>query len=250
MYVARDITKTYGHITALRGANFSIAAGELVAMIGDNGAGKSTFVRILSGAEAPNGGDLYFGGDRIHHDSIAGARARGIETVYQDLALAPHLTPTANLFLGREVRARGFLGRLGFLDERAMQATAQRRFAELGVRLPSLTSPVYQLSGGQRQGVAVARSVAWATKVLFMDEPTAALGVRQTRNVLDLARRVRDSGVAVTLISHNLPEVLTVADRIVILRAGRTVASLAAKDASVEQLVTIMNGLDSEGASQ
>jgi simple sugar transport system ATP-binding protein len=170
------------------------------------------------------------------------ARSVGIETVYQDLALAPDLDPAANLFLGREVLREGLLGRLGFIDKPAMRERSREAFGSLGIGLQSIATPIAALSGGQRQGVAVSRAVMWASKVVFMDEPTAALGVVQTRNVLNLIRRVRDTGVSVVLISHNMPEVLEVADRIEVLRLGRRVASFKASDASMEDLVGAMTG--------
>jgi simple sugar transport system ATP-binding protein len=178
----------------------------------------------------------------VHVESPVAARRLGIETVYQDLALAPELDPAANLYLGREILRPGVLGHLGFLDKRAMRRSSRESFDSLGVALQDVTAPVATMSGGQRQGVAVARAVTWASKVVFMDEPTAALGVVQTRAVLDLIRRVRDRGVAVVLISHNMPEVLEVSDRIEVLRLGQRVAQFQAGDVTMEQLVGAMTG--------
>ncbi|HEX9339393.1 MAG TPA: ATP-binding cassette domain-containing protein [Pseudonocardiaceae bacterium] len=239
---ARNLVKHYGSVEALRGASFSARAGEVVALIGDNGAGKSTLVKSLSGAEQPDSGEILLDGRVVTLDSPTAARAHGIETVYQDLAVAPDLDPAANLFLGRELRRRGLLGRLGMLDKVEMRRRAVAEFARLGVTLQSVEVPIGALSGGQRQSVAVARSVVWASKVVFMDEPTAALGVVQRERVLDVIKRVRDTGVSVVLISHNMPEVLAVADRIEVLRLGRRVARFAAADATLEQLVGAMTG--------
>ncbi len=239
---AVDLTKTYGSVEALRGASFSVHAGEVVALIGDNGAGKSTLVKCMVGAEQPTSGTLRFDGADVRLDSPTDARRLGIETVYQDLAVAPELDPAANLFLGREIRRPGLLGALGMLDKKAMRRKASEEFGRLGVTLQSVDVPIGSLSGGQRQSVAVARSVVWASKVVFMDEPTAALGVVQRERVLDVIRRVRDEGVAVVLISHNMPEVLAVADRVEVLRLGRRVARFTAKDATLEDLVGAMTG--------
>jgi simple sugar transport system ATP-binding protein len=237
---ARDLVKRYGSVEALRGASFSAHAGEVVALIGDNGAGKSTLVKCLSGVERPDSGEILLDGKVVTLDSPTAARAHGIETVYQDLAIAPDLDPAANLFLGRELRRSGLLGRLGMLDKVAMRRRAVAEFARLGVQLQSVEVPIGALSGGQRQSVAVARSVVWASKVVFMDEPTAALGVVQRERVLDVIKRVRDTGVSVVLISHNMPEVLAVADRIEVLRLGRRVARFTT--ATLEDLVGAMTG--------
>lgn len=239
---ARELRKSYGSVQALRGASFDLAAGEVVALIGDNGAGKSTLVKCLSGVERPDSGEILIDGEPVALDSPTAARARGIETAYQDLAVAPDLDPAANLFLGRELRRPGLLGVLGMLDKAAMRREAADQFARLGVTLPDLDVPIGALSGGQRQSVAVARSVVWASRVVFLDEPTAALGVVQRERVLDVVRRVRDSGVAVVLISHNMPEVLAVADRIEVLRLGARVARFTAADATLERLVGAMTG--------
>jgi simple sugar transport system ATP-binding protein len=238
---AEGLTKRYGGVEALRGANFQVFAGEVVALIGDNGAGKSTLVKCLSGAEQPDGGRILLDGQAVRMTSPTEARKHGVETVYQDLAVAPDLDPAANLFLGRELFRRGIAGRLGMLDRKAMKTQAAEHFERLGVVLPRADVPIGALSGGQRQTVAVARSVMWASKVVFMDEPTAALGVVQRERVLDVIRRVRDQGIAVVLISHNMPEVLSVADRIEVLRLGKRVARLAS-DATLEQLVGAMTG--------
>jgi simple sugar transport system ATP-binding protein len=242
LLAAHDIDKRYGHVDALRGANFTVYPGEVVALIGDNGAGKSTLTKVLSGAIRPDRGRIEMAGRRIDLHSPLDAQRHGIETVYQDLALAYDLDAASNLHLGREILRPAPLGWLGMLDKAAMRQRALAAFHDLKITLPDVTVPVGTLSGGQRQCVAVARAVAFATKVVFMDEPTAALGVIQRRQVLDLIRRVRDQGVAVVLISHNMPEVLAVADRVEVLRLGRRVARLTAANTSVDELVSAMTG--------
>ncbi|MDE3134527.1 MAG: sugar ABC transporter ATP-binding protein [Acidobacteriota bacterium] len=246
---ARDIVKTYGHVQALDGANFSVFPGEVVALIGDNGAGKSTLTKVISGVIHPDSGELLFDGAPVTIGSPAAAQELGIETVYQDLALAPDLDGAANVYMGRELLKPGLLGHLGVLDKRAMKAGAEKAFVDLGVAVKDADAAVAYLSGGQRQGVAVARAASWASRVIIMDEPTAALGVVQTANVLDVIRRVRDSGVAVVLISHNMPDVLQVADRIEVLRLGQRVATFRREEATLESLVGAMTGaLVQEGA--
>src|SRR3954464_8329557 len=239
---ARGIVKSFGRVRALRGASFTVNQGEVVALIGDNGAGKSTLVKTLSGVHAPDAGEIRFEGRLATIASPEAARELGIETVYQDLALAPDLESSANLFLGREVLRGGLLGRLGVLDKGAMRERTASAFGELGVGVQDVSAPVATFSGGQRQGVAVARAVTWASKVVFMDEPTAALGVVQTRNVLDLILRVRERGLSVVLISHNMPEVFEVADRIEVLRLGERVARFRRGEVSMEDVVGAMTG--------
>jgi simple sugar transport system ATP-binding protein len=239
---ARRIVKNFGRVRALRGANFAVYPGEVVALVGDNGAGKSTLVKVLAGVHQPEEGEVVFEGNTVEIHSPIEARALGIETVYQDLALAADLDPAANLFLGREVLRDGLLGRLGFLDKAEMHRRADGAFKSLGVGLQDTSAPVATMSGGQRQGVAVSRAVTWASKVVFMDEPTAALGVVQTRHVLDLIRRVRDQGLSVVLISHNMPEVFEVADRIEVLRLGERVARFKREDVTMEDVVGAMTG--------
>ena len=247
---ARGIVKSYGHVEALRGCGFDVYPNEIVALIGDNGAGKSTLIKILAGSEQADEGEVFLEGSRIHAGSPFEAMQLGIETVYQDLALAPDLDGSANLYLGRELMMPGPLGKLGFLDNKSMRAGARKAFGELGVDLQNAQSAVANLSGGQRQSVAVARSVAWASKVVFLDEPTAALGVVQTSRVLETVKRIRDRGVAAVLISHNMRQVLEVADRIEVLRLGRRVARFEGKSATIEQLVSAMTGgIAEEGAA-
>jgi simple sugar transport system ATP-binding protein len=239
---ARAVEKSFGKVRALRGASFTVHPGEVVALVGDNGAGKSTLVKTLAGVHQPDSGEIRFEGQPVTIDSPVEARRLGIETVYQDLALAPELDPAANLYLGRELRKPGLLGKLGFLDKAAMLDSSRDSFRSLGVKIQDVAAPVAGMSGGQRQGVAVARAVTWANKVVFMDEPTAALGVVQTRAVLDLIRRVRDRGIAVVLISHNMPDVLAVSDRVEVLRLGTRVAQFRTADVTMEQIVGAMTG--------
>jgi simple sugar transport system ATP-binding protein len=226
-------------VRALDGASFQVFPAEVVALIGDNGAGKSSLVKILSGVTRPDGGEIRVESRPVRMSSPLDARGYGIETVYQDLALAPDLDAAANLHLGREIY---LIPLLRVLNRGEMRRRAVSAFADLGVELPDVSAPVGTLSGGQRQSVAVARAVAYASKVIFMDEPTAALGVVQRGRVLDNIRRVRDRGISVVLISHNMPEVLAVADRVEVLRMGRRVARYNAAGTSVEQLVGAMTG--------
>jgi simple sugar transport system ATP-binding protein len=239
---AQSIVKSFGRVRALRGARFTVYPGEVVALVGDNGAGKSTLVKALSGVHQPDEGEIVFEGSPVTIESPVAARTLGIETVYQDLALAPELDPAANLYLGREVTRGGVLGRLGFLDKAEMRRRGREAFDSLGVAIQDVAAPVATMSGGQRQGVAVARAVTWASRIVFMDEPTAALGVVQTNAVLDLIRRVRDRGVSVVLISHNMPEVLEVSDRVEVLRLGERVAQFETRDTTMEQIVGAMTG--------
>jgi ABC-type sugar transport system ATPase subunit len=243
---ARGIAKTFGRVTALSDATFSAYAGEVSAIVGDNGAGKSTFIKILSGALAPDGGELLLDGAPVHFSSPQEARDHGIETVYQDLALAPALDVASNLFLGRELRVPGLLGRLGFLDDRAMRERARREIDDLHVGLSSVQQPVFTLSGGQRQAIAVARATAWGKRIVIMDEPTAALGVRESAMVLKLIERIKNAGLAVIMISHSMPEVFEVADRITILRLGRTVRRMRRTETSMTDVVAFMTGASVE----
>jgi simple sugar transport system ATP-binding protein len=244
---ARGIVKDFGRVRALRGADFTVYPAEVVALVGDNGAGKSTLVKCLAGVEHPDAGEIVFEGSPVVLNTPTQARELGIETVYQDLALAADLDPAANLFLGREATRGGLLGKLGFLDKAEMHRRADDAFESLGVGLQDSGAPVANMSGGQRQGVAVSRAVTWASKVVFMDEPTAALGVVQTRHVLDLIRRVRERGLSVVLISHNLPEVFEVADRIEVLRLGERVAQYKREDVGMEDIVGAMTGAIGRG---
>lgn len=239
---ARGIDKHFGPVHALRGVDFEVRPDEIVALIGDNGAGKSTLINALTGVFPFDAGELTFAGRHVRFGSPHEARASGIETVYQDLAVAPHLDAVANIFLGREHRRRGILGTLGFLDQERMYRETSEQLRRLGVRVPNLRRRLVTLSGGQRQGVAVARAVMWASKVVIMDEPTAALGVAQTAMVLDLMRQVRNNGIPVVFISHNMPHVFEVSDRIVVLRLGQVVAELDPRTATIDDAVAAMTG--------
>ena len=240
---ARGLVKRYGHVVALNGADFELYPEEIVAIIGDNGAGKSTLIKALSGALQPDDGEILLDGDRVRFRSPGDARRAGIETVYQDLAVAPSLDIAANIFLGRESRRGGPLGLgLRLLDKRAMRREAAMHFAELRIGVQSMTQAVEQLSGGQRQGVAVARAAKWARRLAIMDEPTAALGVRETRQVLDLIQRVREGGLPVIIISHDMPHVFELADRILIMRLGKRVAVVTPESHTMSEAVAIMTG--------
>lgn len=239
---ARALSRQFGHVRALNDADFEVYPGEVTALIGDNGAGKSTLVKALSGNLALDSGTIKFDGEAIDMSTPSTASAMGIETVYQDLALAPHLNPVQNMYLGREIPSPGLGGVFGFMKTKDMQKESRRAFDELGATVRSLSSPVGEMSGGQRQAIAIARAVHWASRVVFLDEPTAALGVRQTKNVLDTIRRVRDKGIAVVLISHSMPHVMEVTDRIQVLRLGTRVANIQTKDTNMEELVGLMTG--------
>lgn len=236
------LKKRFGAVQALQDVHFDLAAGEVVALVGDNGAGKSTTVKIISGAEQPDGGRLFFEGREIRLGGPADAEALGIQTVYQDLALCDNLDIVANLFLGRERTRQWIPGVLARLDEVQMEEAALPVFRELRIDLPPLATPVANLSGGQRQAVAVARAVLWGSKLVLLDEPTAALGVAQTRLVLDLIRRLAERGVGVLVISHNLSDVFEVADRIVVLRLGRTAGEFVKGQTSPEEVVAAITG--------
>jgi simple sugar transport system ATP-binding protein len=247
---ARGLSRSFGHVRALTGADFDIYPGEVVAIIGDNGAGKSTLVKALTGNLALDEGEIFFEGKRVNISSPQEASALGMEVVYQDLALAPHLNPVQNMFLGREIPRGGILGHFGFMDEKSMLDAAVKGFAELGGTVRALHAPIGSMSGGQRQQVAIARAISWADKVVILDEPTAALGVVQTRNVLDSIKRVKEKGIAVILISHSMPHVLEVADRVQVMRMGTRVATYKAAETTVEELVGAMTGaLDKDGAA-
>lgn len=239
---ARDITKVYGHVSALADANFEVKAGEVTALIGDNGAGKSTLVKILSGTETPTSGEILVDGQPVTIDGPLAARRYGIETVYQDLALAPHLNPVQNMYLGREIMRPGLMGRLGFMNNTEMRTGSKKAFDELGATVRNFSGSIGAMSGGQKQAVAVARAAAWAKRIVLLDEPTAALGVVQTKSVLELIRRVRDRGLGVVFVSHSMPHVMQVADDVQVMRLGRRVATFNAKETTMEELVGAMTG--------
>ncbi|HEX3782649.1 MAG TPA: ATP-binding cassette domain-containing protein [Pseudonocardiaceae bacterium] len=237
---ARGIRKAFGHVEALRGADFEARAGEVTALIGDNGAGKSSLVKVLSGVYAPDAGELLVDGGVVRPRSPQEIRACGIETVYQDLSLAGDLTPAENVFLGRELRRTGPLGLLRLLDRRRMRARTQEISESLNVRITDHKSRVAALSGGQQQSVAIAKAAMWSSHLIIMDEPTAALGVAQTSSVLELIRRVAEAGIGVVLISHNMPDVLAVSDSVQVLRLGQRVATFRRGEAAVGDLVAAM----------
>ena len=240
---ARGLVKRYGHVTALDGADFELRAGEILAVIGDNGAGKSSLIKVLSGATIPDAGEVVLDGRAVHFRSPIDARRAGIETVYQDLAVAPAMSIAENLFLGRELRRRNFPGAvLRMLDKKRMLLESIAYMQELKIGIGSMTQAVETLSGGQRQGVAVARSAAFARHVVIMDEPTASLGVKEGTMVLELIRRVRDKGLSVVLISHNMPHVFEIAGRIHVARLGRRAAVLNPKRISMSDTVAVMTG--------
>jgi fructose transport system ATP-binding protein len=241
---ARGLTKRYGRVTAIDGSDLELYPGEILAVIGDNGAGKSSLIKALSGAVVPDAGEIFLDGQRVQFRNPMDARTAGIETVYQTLAVAPGLNIADNLFLGREERRPGVLGKVfRLLDKGHMRAEAKRHMNELGVAtLQNIGQAVESLSGGQRQAVAVARSAAFGSKVVILDEPTAALGVKEGNRVLQLIRDVRDRGLPVILISHNMPHVFEIADRIHIQRLGRRATVITPKSHSMSEAVAIMTG--------
>jgi fructose transport system ATP-binding protein len=240
---ARGLVKRYGRVTAIDGADFDLYPGEVLAVVGDNGAGKSSLIKALSGAVVPDEGEIQVDGEMVHFRTPIDARKYGIETVYQDLAVAPALDIASNMFLGREKRRKDLFGQLfRKLDTTTMRAEAQRVLDELGIQIKSITQPVETLSGGQRQGVAVARAAAFGTKAVIMDEPTAALGVAESAKVLALIERIRDRGLPVVLISHNMPHVFDIADRIHVHRLGKRVAVVSPKTHTMNQVVGLLTG--------
>jgi fructose transport system ATP-binding protein len=250
---AKGLVKRYGNVTALNGADFELFPGEILAVIGDNGAGKSTLIKCISGAEIPDSGTIWLEGNEVLFKNPLEARAAGIEAVYQTLAVAPSLDIASNLFLGRERRRSGFTGSvLRMLDVGAMNEHARSRMTDLGIMtIQNMAQPVETLSGGQRQGVAVARAAAFESRVVIMDEPTAALGVKESGKVLDLIRTLRDKGLPIILISHDMPHVFEVADRIHIQRLGRRGAIVTPQSHTMSEAVAIMTGatqVDEHGA--
>lgn len=241
---ARGLVKRYGKVTALNQADFDLYPGEILAVIGDNGAGKSSLIKAISGAVVPDEGEITLEGKRIQFQSPLEARDAGIETVYQTLALSPALSITDNMFVGRELRKPGFAGNvLRMLDHKAMEAFAREKLNELGLMtIQNINQAVETLSGGQRQGVAVARAAAFGSKVIILDEPTAALGVKESRKVLELIQDVRSRGIPIVLISHNMPHVFEVADRIHVHRLGRRLCTINPKDYTMSDAVAFMTG--------
>ena len=241
---ARGLVKRYGRVTALDHADFDLYPGEILAVIGDNGAGKSSMIKAISGAITPDEGEIRLEGQLINFRSPLEARTAGIETVYQNLALSPALSIADNMFLGREIRKPGIMGKLfRTLDRAEMEKRARAKLSELGLMtIQNINQAVETLSGGQRQGVAVARAAAFGSKVVIMDEPTAALGVKESRRVLELILDVRSRGLPIVLISHNMPHVFEVADRIHVHRLGKRLCVINPKEHTMSDAVAFMTG--------
>ncbi len=241
---AKGLVKRYGRVTALDHADFELYPGEILAVIGDNGAGKSTLIKALSGAVQPDEGTITLDGRPVHFASPMAAREAGIETVYQTLALSPALSIADNMFLGREIRKPGIMGTwFRQMDRKAMERIAREKLSDLGLlTIQNIGQAVETLSGGQRQGVAVARAAAFGSRVVIMDEPTAALGVKESRRVLELILRLKAKGLPIVLISHNMPHVFEVADRIHIHRLGRRLTVIDPKEYSMSDAVALMTG--------
>lgn len=246
----RGASKSYGAVVALADVDLTLHQGEVLALLGDNGAGKSTLIKAIAGAHRLDQGEVVVDGSTADIRTPSDARALGIETVYQDLALFDNLPATANFYVGREVTRPKWLGRLGFLRERQMADETGELVDRLGVSIRNLSAKIGLMSGGQRQAVAVARAVAFASRVVILDEPTAALGVRESRHVLDLVRRLPEQGVSVILISHNLEQVTEVADNAVVLRHGRNVGRLAPTAENHEHLVSLIVGVAPNGTAE
>ena len=249
---AKGLTKRYGKVVALDRCDFELYPGEILAVIGDNGAGKSTLIKCLSGAVTPDEGEITLDGSRVSFASPTAAREQGIETVYQTLAVSPALSIVDNMFMGRELRKPGLAGSVfRQLDKARMRAFAREKLSELGLMtIQNIDQPVETLSGGQRQGVAVARAAAFGSKVIILDEPTAALGVKESRRVLDLIGDVRSRGIPIILISHNMPHVFEVADRIHVHRLGRRLTVIDPQAHSMSDAVALMTGaVDPDGAA-
>lgn len=244
VYEARGITKRYGNVLALDNADFAVSAGEVVGLVGDNGAGKSTLVKALSGAHRPDAGQMYLDGEEARWQSPHQALEAGIETLYQDSSLAPELTVSANVFLGREEVVPGFWGKLGFLANKRMDEVARQELQKVGIAVPSSVRSIAKLSGGQRQAVAIGRAVSWASKVIILDEPTNHLGARQSAEVLEVIKHAKSRGLAVIFISHTLPHVLEVTDRIVVLRLGKVSVDAPTSEFTPDSLVKAITGLN------
>ena len=242
MLSIRHLVKKFGGLTAVDDVSVDVAAGEVVAIVGDNGAGKSTLIKCVSGVHQSDGGEIVFEGRPVRFARPIEALKAGIETIYQDLALAGNLDVSANIFLGREMKRRRLFGLVRTLDENGMLAESRTVIDSLGIRIPRYGSEIENLSGGQRQAVAIARAVYWHARMMIMDEPTNNLGVPEQRKVLDLIRTLREQGVPVILISHTLPDVFAVADRIVIMHRGRKVAEKVAAQTNMTEVVEYMVG--------
>ncbi|WP_158802913.1 ATP-binding cassette domain-containing protein [Acidisoma sp. L85] len=238
----RNVTRSFGSVTALQDVTFDVRAGEVLGLVGDNGAGKSTIIKIISGMFPQTSGEVILEGKPRHWSAPQQALSAGIETVYQDVGLASTLSITANIFLGRELVKPGLLGRMGFLDNSAMTKVAREDTAKTGIRLPHLETTVGNLSGGQRQAITIARSMSWARKLLILDEPTNHLGVHEVEELLRLIRHVRDEGVAVILISHTLAHVMAITDRIIVMRLGQVVAEHSTRETTTSAVVNDIVG--------
>lgn len=241
----RGIVKSFGAVQALRGVDFQARAGEVTALLGDNGAGKSTLIKCISGTYVPDAGEILVQGAPQHFRTPSDATRAGIETIYQDLALCDNLDVVANLFLGRERLRYWIPGVFGTIAEEAMEERSSQALSTLRINIPSVRSRVAQLSGGQRQSVAVAKAVLWSPKIVILDEPTAALGVAQTKQVLDLVLRLRERGLAVVVITHNMVDVFQVADCAIVMRLGQRVATLAIRESTPEEVVGAITGAKS-----
>lgn len=243
LYEAKAISKNYGSVVALDRVDLQVRAGEVVGLVGDNGAGKSTLVKALSGAHQPDSGQMLLDGTPVHWRSPHEALESGIETLYQDSGLAPHLSVSSNVFLGRELMRPGILGKLGFLAQKRMDKEAHEDLDKVGIAVPASNRPVSALSGGQRQAVAIGRAVSWARKVIILDEPTNHLGARQSLEVLQVILSAKKKGLGVIFISHTLPHILEVTDRVVVLRLGRVVADEPTSSYTAETLLGTITGL-------
>jgi len=239
---ARNLQKSFAGVVALSRGNLELRHNEIHAVVGDNGAGKSTLLKIISGALQPDGGELLLEGQPVALSDPSAARRAGISTVFQDLALINHLDAAANMFLGRELTRPGWPAWLGVLDKRAMRHTAEDEIRRLKIGVRSVDQLVAGMSGGQRQAIAVARAVAFGTRIVVMDEPTAALGVREGGAVLDMIKEIKASGLAVIVISHNMPDVFKIADRITVMRLGQAVTTVRREDTSLGEIVGYMTG--------
>ena len=248
LYETRNVSKNYGPVIALDDVSFALHAGEVVGLVGDNGAGKSTLVKVLSGAHQPSSGSVLLDGVERHWNSPHDAIEAGIETLYQDSGLAPHLSVGANVFLGREETRPGLLGKMGFLAQKSMNEQAHADLERVGIAVPSSKRSIGQLSGGQRQAVAIGRAVAWARKVIILDEPTNHLGARQSGEVLEVIKAAKAKGLGVIFISHTLPHVLQITDRVVVLRLGRVVRDAPTSEFDADSLLGTITGL-LEGSS-
>jgi simple sugar transport system ATP-binding protein len=239
---AVDVWKEFGHIQALRGASVTVHRGEIVGLVGDNGAGKSTLMKIMCGALDADAGSVSIIGKQVRLSTVTEAHELGVEVVYQDLALAPDLSVLEGVFLGHEVLADGWRRRVGWLSRRQMAAESKAALERLGIVMPSMSIKIRSLSGGQRQAVAIARAVKWAKNVILMDEPTAALGTRQTEIVVNTIKTAAEDGLGVLVISHDMPRMLKLAHRIVVMRHGFVVADLPAEGLSIPTIVSLMLG--------